>query len=118
MRTVPVCIIGGGPVGMSVALNLHALGVPSMLINRDPQTLWQPRGSSHNSRTMEHYRRMGLARDALTRGTLSISELASATGYSSESAFSSAFRRVVGSSPSAFRDGARASASSRPGLPG
>ncbi|MEV0108351.1 AraC family transcriptional regulator [Nocardia sp. NPDC050799] len=62
--------------------------------------------------------RMSLARDALTRGTLSISELACATGYSSESAFSTAFRRVVGSSPRTFRAGARASASSRPGLPG
>ena len=43
--------------------------------------------------------RMSLARDALARDTLSISELARATGYQSESAFSTAFRRVVGSSP-------------------
>ncbi|MGW7692839.1 AraC family transcriptional regulator [Streptomyces asiaticus] len=48
--------------------------------------------------------RMSLARDALRRGTRSISELAFATGYQSESAFSTAFRRVVGSSPSQFRD--------------
>ena len=47
--------------------------------------------------------RMNLARDALARGTLSISELARATGYQSESAFSTAFRRVVGSSPAKFR---------------
>ncbi|MFI7676764.1 helix-turn-helix domain-containing protein [Actinophytocola sp. NPDC049390] len=47
--------------------------------------------------------RMSLARDALA-----ISELAAATGYRSESAFSTAFRRVVGSSPRTFRDGARA----------
>lgn len=51
--------------------------------------------------------RMSLARDALRRGTRSISELASATGYESESAFSTAFRRVVGSSPKQFRDLAR-----------
>jgi AraC-like DNA-binding protein len=48
---------------------------------------------------------MSLARDALRRGTRSISELARETGYESESAFSTAFRRVVGSSPSHFRDG-------------
>lgn len=48
--------------------------------------------------------RMSLARDALRRGTRSISELAFATGYESESAFSTAFRRVVGSSPKQFRD--------------
>ncbi|MFC9608239.1 AraC family transcriptional regulator [Streptomyces niveus] len=48
--------------------------------------------------------RMSLARDALRRNTRSISELASATGYESESAFSTAFRRVTGSSPRQFRD--------------
>ncbi len=48
--------------------------------------------------------RMSLARDALRRNTRSISELSVATGYESESAFSTAFRRVVGSSPRQFRD--------------
>ncbi len=51
--------------------------------------------------------RMSLARDALRQGTRSISELALATGYESESAFSTAFRRVVGYSPKQFRDAAR-----------
>lgn len=54
--------------------------------------------------------RMSLARDALSRDALSISELARATGYRSESAFSTAFRRVVGSSPTKFRAQARRSA--------
>ena len=48
--------------------------------------------------------RMSLARDALRRSTCSISELAVATGYESESVFSTAFRRVVGSSPKQYRD--------------
>lgn len=48
--------------------------------------------------------RMAVARDALARRTKSISELAFATGYESESAFSTAFRRVVGASPKQFRD--------------
>jgi AraC-like DNA-binding protein len=48
--------------------------------------------------------RMSLARDALRRSTCSISQLAVATGYESESAFSTAFRRVVGSSPKQYRD--------------
>lgn len=48
--------------------------------------------------------RMSLARDALRRNTCSISELAVAAGYESESAFSTAFRRVVGSSPKQYRD--------------
>ncbi|WP_051433320.1 AraC family transcriptional regulator [Promicromonospora kroppenstedtii] len=48
--------------------------------------------------------RMSLARDALRRNTQTISELAFAIGYESESAFSTAFRRVVGASPKQFRD--------------
>ncbi len=51
--------------------------------------------------------RMSLARDAPRRGTRSISELASATGCKSDRAFSTAFRRVVGSSPHQFRDASR-----------
>jgi 2-polyprenyl-6-methoxyphenol hydroxylase-like FAD-dependent oxidoreductase len=62
MKSVPVCIVGGGPVGMNLALNLAALGVRSILVNTDPETLQQPRGSTQNARTMEHYRRLGLAR--------------------------------------------------------
>ncbi|SER01174.1 AraC-type DNA-binding protein [Lentzea xinjiangensis] len=50
--------------------------------------------------------RMSLARDALRRNIRSISELAVATGYESESAFSTAFRRVAGASPKQFRDAA------------
>ncbi|MFD7505471.1 AraC family transcriptional regulator [Streptomyces sp. NPDC059850] len=50
--------------------------------------------------------RMTLARDALRNGSLSISELAAATGYESESAFSTAFRREVGSSPRHYRNAA------------
>ena len=52
--------------------------------------------------------RMAVARDALRRNARSISELAFATGYESESEFSTAFRRVVGSSPKHFRDAQRA----------
>ena len=48
--------------------------------------------------------RMTLARDALRSGSRSISELAAATGYESESAFSTAFRREVGSSPRHYRN--------------
>jgi AraC-like DNA-binding protein len=51
--------------------------------------------------------RMRLARDALRNDSRPLSELAAATGYKSESAFSTAFRRVVGSSPQQFRNAAR-----------
>lgn len=55
-----VVIIGGGPVGMMLALNLAALGVRSTLINRETGPRWHPKGSTQNARTMEHYRRLGI----------------------------------------------------------
>ena len=59
---VPVAIIGGGPVGMMLAMTLDALGVRSVIINTAPTTRWHPKGGTQNARTMEHYRRLGLAR--------------------------------------------------------
>ena len=48
--------------------------------------------------------RMSLAKDALRTTDCAIGGLAFELGYESESAFSSAFRRVVGCSPKAFRE--------------
>ena len=47
--------------------------------------------------------RMQLARALLRDESRSIAEVATAVGYQSESAFSRAFRRVVGEAPAAFR---------------
>lgn len=58
--------------------------------------------------------RMSLAKDALRTTNRAIGELAFAMGYASESAFSLAFRREVGCSPRAYRNGA-ISASRAPG---
>jgi 2-polyprenyl-6-methoxyphenol hydroxylase-like FAD-dependent oxidoreductase len=60
MSAKPIIIIGGGPVGMMLALNLAALGTRSVLINTQPGPRWHPKGSTQNSRTMEHYRRLGI----------------------------------------------------------
>jgi 2-polyprenyl-6-methoxyphenol hydroxylase-like FAD-dependent oxidoreductase len=62
MTTTPIVIVGGGPVGMVLALNLAALGVASTLVNTEPNSRWHPKGNTHNSRTMEHYRRLGIAK--------------------------------------------------------
>lgn len=59
--TTPVLIVGGGPVGMMLAINLDAFGVRSIIVNSDTRPRWHPKGSTHNSRTMEHYRRLGIA---------------------------------------------------------
>jgi 2-polyprenyl-6-methoxyphenol hydroxylase-like FAD-dependent oxidoreductase len=59
--TVPVAIVGGGPVGMMLALFLDWHGVRSVLFNTDETTRWHPKGSTEGSRTMEHFRRLGIA---------------------------------------------------------
>jgi 2-polyprenyl-6-methoxyphenol hydroxylase-like FAD-dependent oxidoreductase len=57
----PVVIVGAGPVGMFLALDLAAKGVRSTVIERDTSHRLYPKGDTHNARTMEHYRRLGLA---------------------------------------------------------
>lgn len=56
-----VAIVGGGPVGLLLALLLDRHGVRSVVFNTEPDVQDQPRGSTHNARTMEHYRRLGLS---------------------------------------------------------
>ena len=68
MPRMPVIIIGGGPVGMVLALQLDQLGVPCTIINKERDSRWHPKGNTHNSRTMEHYRRLGLAKQIRTFG--------------------------------------------------
>ena len=57
----PVAIVGGGPVGLTLALFLDLYGVRSVLFNTDDTTRWHPKGSTEGPRTMEHFRRLGVA---------------------------------------------------------
>jgi 2-polyprenyl-6-methoxyphenol hydroxylase-like FAD-dependent oxidoreductase len=57
----PVAIVGGGPVGLALALFLDRHNVASVVFNTEAETRWHPKGSTHNARTMEHYRRLGIA---------------------------------------------------------
>ncbi|HET9714584.1 MAG TPA: FAD-dependent monooxygenase [Pseudolabrys sp.] len=60
-RRVPVAVVGGGPVGLTLALFLDWHGVESVLFNSEETTRWHPKGSTEGSRTMEHFRRLGIA---------------------------------------------------------
>lgn len=114
------------PTGWLGALNDDAIGAALRAIHADASHSWRLEelaAISHMSRSafaqsfkshvgvppLEYVIkwRMNLAQDALARDSLSISELARETGYLSESAFSTAFRRVVGASPAQFRARAR-----------
>ena len=64
----PVAIIGGGPVGLVLALYLDFYGVKCTLFNREPQERWHPKGNGQNARTMEHYRQLGFSDEIRTLG--------------------------------------------------
>ncbi|MGD9921779.1 MAG: FAD-dependent monooxygenase [Pseudorhodoplanes sp.] len=59
--TTPVVIVGGGPVGLVLALYLDFYGVKSTIINTEPNERWHPKGNGQNARTMEHYRQLGFS---------------------------------------------------------
>lgn len=61
ISTIPVAIVGGGPIGLLLALFLDRHNVSSVVLNTEESVPDHPRGSTHNARTMEHYRRLGLA---------------------------------------------------------
>jgi 2-polyprenyl-6-methoxyphenol hydroxylase-like FAD-dependent oxidoreductase len=60
-RVAAVGIVGGGPVGLTLALFLDRSGVPCVLFNTEAATRWHPKGSSESARSMELFRQLGLA---------------------------------------------------------
>jgi 2-polyprenyl-6-methoxyphenol hydroxylase-like FAD-dependent oxidoreductase len=53
---------------MMLALFLDWHGVRSVLFNTEETTRWHPKGSTEGSRTMEHFRRLGIAAKIRTLG--------------------------------------------------
>ena len=59
---VPVLIVGGGPTGLSAAIELAGHGVGSLVVEpRQHVDTDRPRAKTTNARTMTHLRRWGLA---------------------------------------------------------
>jgi 2-polyprenyl-6-methoxyphenol hydroxylase-like FAD-dependent oxidoreductase len=56
-----VIVAGAGPVGLTLAIDLGRRGVRCLLIERSPTTLPYPKMDRSNARTMEFYRRIGIA---------------------------------------------------------
>ncbi|MCL2585087.1 MAG: FAD-dependent monooxygenase [Streptosporangiales bacterium] len=57
----PVLIVGGGPVGLTLAIDLGQRGVECVLADKRPAPGMLPKMERCNARTMEHYRRLGIA---------------------------------------------------------
>jgi 2-polyprenyl-6-methoxyphenol hydroxylase-like FAD-dependent oxidoreductase len=56
-----VLIVGGGPVGLTVALELARHGVRCILVNDQRETALHPKANAINARSMEHFRRHGIS---------------------------------------------------------
>jgi len=57
----PVLIAGGGPVGLVLALELEQRGIHAILVERNTTTTLHPKMDITNGRSMEHFRRLGIA---------------------------------------------------------
>ena len=62
-ESVPVLIVGGGPVGLTAAILLAQHGIESLLVERRSPTSRFPRAHLLNVRTMEIFHEMGVADD-------------------------------------------------------
>jgi 2-polyprenyl-6-methoxyphenol hydroxylase-like FAD-dependent oxidoreductase len=61
MGNPDVLIVGGGPVGLTLAIELGQLGIRCELVDKRPRPGRLPKMERCNARTMEHFRRMGIA---------------------------------------------------------
>src|SRR5579871_6484326 len=63
-----VLIVGAGPVGLTLALDLGRRGVRCLLIERNETSIQLPKMERCNARTMEIYRRLGIAHEVRNAG--------------------------------------------------
>lgn len=56
-----VLIIGAGPTGLALAIELGHRGIPCLVVERNSRVGHAPRAKTTNVRTREHFRRWGIA---------------------------------------------------------
>ncbi len=61
MRTVDVMIVGAGPVGLALAIELGTRGITCLVAERQDRVGHSPRAKTTNVRSREHLRRWGIA---------------------------------------------------------
>ena len=68
IKRVPVFIVGGGPVGLALALALDRFGIRSLAVERSPTTTDHPKSRGCGVRTMEIFRQWGVEDAIRSRG--------------------------------------------------
>ncbi len=61
MTDTQVLVVGGGPVGLTLAIDLGRRGIKTLLIEQKDAPAFLPKMERCNARTMEIYRRLGIA---------------------------------------------------------
>lgn len=65
---IPVLIVGGGPVGLALAIDLGLRGIECLLVEQGDGEIFHPRANTVNSRSMEFCRRWGVAEQVRNAG--------------------------------------------------
>ncbi|MBX7071334.1 MAG: FAD-dependent monooxygenase [Microthrixaceae bacterium] len=95
-KHVAVVIVGGGPVGLSLAIGLRHFGVDCVLVEKHASTLGFPKGRVVNPRSMEIFSQWGVADRIHAQGV----EIEPATfGFLGETLLASEFRRIEFAEP-------------------
>ena len=63
-----IAVAGGGPCGLTLAIELGRRGVPVVLVDPKPGTAFNPQANATQARTMEHFRRLGFADEIRAQG--------------------------------------------------
>lgn len=63
-----VVIAGGGPFGLVLALELGRRGISAILFDEKASTAFNPQANATQARTMEHFRRLGIAEEVRALG--------------------------------------------------
>jgi 2-polyprenyl-6-methoxyphenol hydroxylase-like FAD-dependent oxidoreductase len=66
---VQVLIVGGGPVGLGLAADLGLRGIKCLVVEQGDGSIAHPRANAENARTMEFFRRLGVADKVREAGT-------------------------------------------------
>ncbi len=63
-----ILIVGGGPCGLMLAIELGRRGIACLLVDAKPGTAFNPQANATQARTMEHFRRLGFAHEVRAMG--------------------------------------------------
>jgi 2-polyprenyl-6-methoxyphenol hydroxylase-like FAD-dependent oxidoreductase len=63
-----VLIVGAGPVGLSLAIDLGRRGISCVVVERSDGIIHHPKATAQNARTMEFFRRWGIAESVKSAG--------------------------------------------------